>query len=433
MSLINFIYMKKFIKYFANLKFAIFLLLLIAFFSSLGSIIEQDKSIEFYKNTYKSLFFNKPIWTYFDYLGLTHIYSCWWFYFLLLIFGITLLSCTFFQQFPVLKFARRYYFYTYKSQFNKLNYKFNFKLFYSSQLCYQLINNNYSICQRQTGFYGYKGLIGRIGPVIVHLSIILILIGSILGAVEGFTAQEFIPKSEIFHIQNLVKIGNLAKVRQQTFRINEFWINFNKLGLIKQFYTDISILSGNGYEIKRKTISVNNPFLFKELTIYQTDWGILGIRIKVSNTTKIVQLPVFKSSNQSSKLWVSWFPINISKNQGFILVINTAQGKIDLYDQQVRFIQTLSLGQILNFNNDISIKLIELIFSTGLQIKSDPGIKIIYVGFVSLIVSSFISYGSFSEFWLLEFNSIGIFGGKTNRDKVKFNIEMAKIEKAFNN
>ena len=115
------------------------------------------------------------------------------------------------------------------------------------------------------------------------LSIICILIGSIFGAVKGFNAQEFVPKSEIFHIQNIVKSGNLAKIPQQTFRINDFWVNYNKTGLIKQFQSDISILNGKGNEVLRKTISVNNPLVFKDLTLYQTDWGITGVRIKMSN------------------------------------------------------------------------------------------------------------------------------------------------------
>ena len=48
--------MKKIFRYFANLKLAIFLLLLIAFFSGIGSIIEQDKPLEFYKANYGTLF-----------------------------------------------------------------------------------------------------------------------------------------------------------------------------------------------------------------------------------------------------------------------------------------------------------------------------------------------------------------------------------------
>jgi cytochrome c biogenesis protein len=423
--------MKKFIKSFANLKLAIFLLLLIAVFSAIGSIIEQDKSIEFYKTIYTTPFFGIPLWIYLKQIGLNHIYSSWWFFLLLLIFGTCLLSCTFSRQFPALKFARRYYFYSYSSQFNKLKHKFIVETFLKGKLCYQLITDKYSICQKQTGFYGYKGLIGRIGPVIVHISIICILLGSVLGAIKGFNAQEFIPKSEIFHIQNIVKAGNLAKIPQQTFRINDFWVNFNKNGQVKQFQSDISVLSGRGNEIQRKTISVNNPLVFKGLTMYQTDWGIIGLRIKLSNKASIIQLPVSKITNTTQKLWISWFPIDMKERNNIILILNSTYGKIDLYNEEAKLIKSLSIGQTLNFKDFVSINFFECILSTGIQIKSDPGIVIIYSGFGTLIISSLVSYISFSEVWFLESATKGFCGGQTNRDKVQFNLEMSKIEKFF--
>jgi len=108
--------MKKFFRQFANLQLAIFLLLLIAFFSALGSIIDQDKSLDFYIKNYPTLLFNRPIWTYLKFFSFDQIYSAWWFFLLLIIFGLCLFCCTFLQQFPALKFALRYYFYSYQSQ-----------------------------------------------------------------------------------------------------------------------------------------------------------------------------------------------------------------------------------------------------------------------------------------------------------------------------
>lgn len=423
--------MKKLIKAFANLKLAILLLLLIAFFSALGSIIDQDKSIEFYQKTYSSLLFNIPVWMYLKFFLLNQIYSAWWFFLLLIIFGVCLLSCTFLQQFPALKFARRYYFYSYQSQFNKLKFKFTANKTIKSQACFRLIENNYSIFQNNKGFYSYKGLVGRIGPVIVHLSIICILIGSIFGALKGFTAQEFVPKSEIFHIQNIVKSGQLSKISQQAIRINDFWIDYNKLGLIKQFQSDISILSGKGSEVARKTISVNNPLSFKGLTFYQTDWGVTGLRLKITNKTLNIQLPVSKTLQSSQKLWVSWLPLNLTNKTGLIILLNTARGKIELYNENAQFLQNINIGQSIDISNSLSINILEFIYSTGIQIKSDPGIIMIYTGFGFLIVSSFVSYVSFSEIWLLETANEVLVGGQTNRAKVKFKIEIARLKKIF--
>ena len=94
---------KRSFKVFTDLKFAIFILVLISTFSSLGSFIEQDESIEFYKLNYPLI---NPIygfitWKFILILGIDHVYRTWWFLTLLLLLGISLLSCTISLQFPV--------------------------------------------------------------------------------------------------------------------------------------------------------------------------------------------------------------------------------------------------------------------------------------------------------------------------------------------
>ena len=78
-----------------------------------------------------------------------------------------------------------------------------------------------------------------------------------------------------------------------------------------------------------------------------------------------------------------------------------------------------------------NFKILDVISSTGIQIKSDPGVKLIYTGFFFLISSSIISYISFSELWLLQFSNKVLFGGKTNRAKIKFKIEFLKFQQSF--
>ena len=55
----NLIKIKRGLKIFTNLRFAIAVLLVIAIASSLGSFIEQDENIEFYQENYP---LNKPIY-----------------------------------------------------------------------------------------------------------------------------------------------------------------------------------------------------------------------------------------------------------------------------------------------------------------------------------------------------------------------------------
>ncbi len=50
-----------FLRILSNLNFAIILLLIIAIFSVIGTIIEQDQNIDYYYKTYSNLFLYKNI------------------------------------------------------------------------------------------------------------------------------------------------------------------------------------------------------------------------------------------------------------------------------------------------------------------------------------------------------------------------------------
>jgi len=101
--------MKKVLRVIADLKFAISLLVIISVTITIGSIIEQDQTLEYYKENYPEIrpLFGFLTWKFIDFIGIDHLYRTIWFIALLIIFGTSLISCTFLQQFPTLKFSRR--------------------------------------------------------------------------------------------------------------------------------------------------------------------------------------------------------------------------------------------------------------------------------------------------------------------------------------
>ena len=88
--------LKKKLRIFANLQFAIFVLLAIALCGAIGSMIEQDQPATFYSEIYPKgkLFFGFINCETILYLGLDHIYQTPWFIFLLGLLAISLTNCT---------------------------------------------------------------------------------------------------------------------------------------------------------------------------------------------------------------------------------------------------------------------------------------------------------------------------------------------------
>lgn len=405
-----------------DLKFSILILALIAFASSFGSFIEQDEPQNFYEENYP---LEKPIYGFISSkiilnLGLDHVYNTWWFLSLLLILGLSLIGCTLTRQFPLVENSKEYFFRKQINSFLKL--PFSIKLqnrFYLKEIILlKLQKLNLFIYQKGDLIYGYKGLVGRISPILVHISLIIILMGSTLGAFKNFKAQEVLPKGEVFHIQNPLKIGRLTPLPNLTTRVNDFWVEY-KNNKINQFYSNLSILDNYGNELKNQTISVNNPIRFKDIDVYQSDWNLIGIRIKDIEQNKIYEYPVFQL-NKNAKAWITW--VNDS-SKTLSVVFDQLENTFSIYNETGDFVEIKNIGDSITKN----YKLVDLLPSTGLLIKYDPSIRLIYLGFGLLMLTTLLSYLPYTQFWVYE-NSKNIWiGSSTNRGKIQLEIEFENL------
>jgi cytochrome c biogenesis protein len=296
-------------------------------------------------------------------------------------------------------------------------------------LAFKLHKKNYHLFRQNEKTYAYSGLLGRIGPIFVHFSILLLIIGSTWSAFNGYSAQEIIPRGEIFHVQNLLKSGNVSYVPQIfSWRVNDFWITYTNEFKTNQFYSDLSLLDNHGFEIKRKTIFVNEPFLYKGITLYQTDWDILGLKIKV-DTNQTIQVPVKKINTNGKKLWVGSIPVTLETGArtNYIIVINDLFGNLFVYDSKGKLIRECVIGQTAEINSNTSVTFSEFITTTGLQIKTDSGIPIVYFSFFLLMLSVYVSFISYSQIWQSEALNRLIVGGKSNRAVLYFQEELKRI------
>ena len=421
---------QKIFRLFADLRFSIFTLLLISGCSIIGTVIEQDQSIEMYKINYPltNPVFGFLSWDKILYFGFDHVYKTWWFLLLIFVFGCSLVLCSFLQQLPSLKIARRCQFFRTNRAFYKLN---NYTILTTpsfSKLLAGIQMEHYSIFQQKNIVYSYKGLIGRIAPIIVHFSMILVLVGTVVSSLFGFKAQEIVPKTENFHIQNIVSNGRFTVIPQNSARVNDFWITYTKNKTISQFYSDISILNNNGNEIKRKTISVNYPLVDKGVYYYQTDWNLVGLRFK-TNTNQIIEYPLVNVFPNQEKIWLTWISNNQLTQNGIILLIDNLEGYCSIYSDTGQFLGNMELNESVNFNQNIT--LLEILSSTGLQIKIDPGIPLIYLGFFFLMISTLMSYITYSQVWVFQKEQQLFIGGNTNRALFDFELEFLKLVKNY--
>ncbi|HBB31084.1 MAG TPA: cytochrome C biogenesis protein CcsB [Cyanobacteria bacterium UBA9273] len=415
----------------ADLRLAIVLLLAIALFSISGTVIEQGQSLAFYQANYpeEPALFGFLTWKVILAIGLDHVYRTWWFLSILILFGSSLTACTFTRQFPALKAARRWQYYTEPRQFQKLALSAELDTGSLNSLSQFLQERRYRVFREGDTLYARKGIIGRIGPIVVHASMLLILAGSIWGAMTGFMAQEMVASGETFKVTNIIDAGPWASPqipKDWSVRVNRFWIDYSPEGDINQFYSDLSVLNNQEQEVDQQTIYVNKPLRYRGVTFYQTDWGIAAVQVQVNNSP-IFQLPMAKLDiGGQGRIWGTWVPTKPDLSEGVSLLAKDLQGTLLVYDTTGKLVSTVRAGMATEVNG-LTLKVKEVIGSTGLQIKADPGIPIVYTGFGLLMLGVIMSYVSHSQIWALQKGDRFYIGGRTNRAQVAFERELIDI------
>ena len=427
-------YSPKVLKNLASLNLAIGLLVAIGISTALGTVIEQDQPILFYKENYPS---TSPILGFIDWkfilrFNLNVLYTNFWFLSLLSFFAASLLACTYTTQIPSLKNFRLWKFLQTYNRFRNFQLKGQVPRNLANTSLYHLHDSSYHVFRQGKKNYAYTGLLGRLGPIIVHFSIIFILLGSSTGVLGGYTVQEIVPRGEVFHLQNFVKYGNLSQIPQlMSWRVNDFWITYTSDLKVNQFYSDISILNSRGSELKRKIIFVNEPLIYKGISLYQTDWDILGLKLQI-NENRSVQIPLKKITKSGRNFWLGSLLLGDQNQDKITVLLNDLTGNIYLYDIKGALISKIKIGQSkpLTKNKIITVK--EIITTTGLQLKEDPGLNIVYISFFLLILSIYISFLSYSQIWGIEENDKLILAGKSNRAVLSFQEQFKRnIKKVY--
>lgn len=422
--------LRRFIGVVANLKLAIVLLLAIAVVSIAGTVIEQAETLSFYQEHYPEspALYGFLTWKVILAWGLNHVYSTWWYLSLLILFGASLTACTFTRQLPALKAARKWKYYLKPKQFEKLALSAELERGSLKTLIPLLKQQNYQVWQQDNALYARKGIVGRIGPIVVHLGMLIVLAGGMWGIFTGFFAQEMVASGNTFKISNIIESGPFSAAQipdNWSVRVNRFWIDYSESGDIDQFYSDLSVVNNNGAEIKRDTIRVNKPLRYDGVTIYQTNWSIAAAQVQLNNSP-IFQLPVAKLDTLGAgNIWGTWIPTKPDLSSGVSLLIKDLQGTALIYNQQGELTSAIRIGQSVAIDG-IEIKLIDIIGSTGLQIKADPGVPIVYTGFALLMMGVVMSYFSHSQVWALQDDNF-YFGAKTNRAQVSFEREILDL------
>ena len=313
----------------SSLKFAISLIIFIAFASGIGTFIPQGNN----KNDYIDLYKNSPILGIIDgekilKLQLDHIYTSFWFLLALVLLCISLAACSFKRQIPSLKASLKWINYKNENSFSKLQLSSNFKINvnedYISKADSLLNKKGWSTSKLKYSISARKGIIGKFGPIIVHIGLIVLLIGSAYGSFTSQSKEQYLLPGESL---DLINEGTNSKAN---IRLIDFSIQRESDGIPKQFISKLDFFSEDIKLNDTKTVKVNHPIRFKGLTIYQADWAISNIVLEIDNI--LYQLQLKEIPEIGDQVWGVLIELGSDNKKNYLLTINNENGPLKISD-----------------------------------------------------------------------------------------------------
>ena len=437
---------KQTLKSLSSLPLAIGELLVIAGFSALGTVIEQNKSYAWYAENYPT---ENPSFGFIDFplildLGLDHIYTTWYFLALLALLGASLTACTVTRQWPVWKLSAKWKFLDRRATLLAMDEAESVPRARLSDFSDLLAARGYQVFVKGRTMYAFKGLIGRLAPIGVHAALLFTLGGAAYSGLGGLSGSIMVPDGSSFEISSGLTRGSLLSsmpsVAKSSVQVNDFTIDYLPNGQVSQFYSDLSVLDTKGKEVSRKTISVNVPLRVGGVTMYQTDWALSSMQVTVQkadeegtdgpgNTYVLPMASLEGKGGFQGRIWGTFLPVDFDgdQRQGISLVARDFQS-VAIYDSKGAFAGVRRPESKKPIVVDgLKIVLGDLKGSTGLELKTDPGVPLVYAGFAGLMVTSFLSLLSHSQIWAIQEENAIVVGGKSNRAKEEFRTELDEV------
>ena len=408
----------------SDLRLAIALLLVIAIASGIGTAIPQREPAELYHRLYDTnpwlgVLQGDAVLS----LQLDHVYSSGWFLGLLAWLALSLLLCSWRRQWPALRAALRWIDYRTARQLSKLS--------LAETVCcddaetsldgleQRLRRQGWQILRQERRLAARRGLAGRVGPLLVHAGLVILMLGAAWGALGGRRAEQFLAPGRTLELLDSRGRSEL------TLALDSFSVERDPAGRPEQFRSSLRILDG-GAEATRSTsqdgerggrledgqpgptgegdllrsaeISVNHPLRFRGVTFYQADWGLAAISVQLGRSP-VLQVPLQTFPQLGEQVWGVVLPTRPDGSQPVLLSLASEQGPVDVYGEDGSLVASLAVAGPAQVVNDLPIRVDSVLPASGILLKRDPGVPLVYTGFAIALAGGGLSLLATRQLW----------------------------------
>ncbi len=391
-------------KFFASVRVTVTVLLTLAATSVIGTVIPQNQATEAYVQTY-----GRNLFRLFSVLDMFDMYHSWWFQLLLVLLTINIFICSLDRLPAVWKIVVKPPGFK-PSRF--LNASCQRQVVVSSlgqaqSLLEKALSRNIGrvrLEQTRDGYFLWseKGRWTRLGVYVVHLSVVFLLAGGLIGSFWGFDGAVNITEGET---AKTIQLNNSGKSIPLDFEIrcDKFSVSFYDSGAPSEYRSTLTILE-KGTPVLTRDIIVNDPLRYKGINLFQSSYGNLPSQNLVLSFTSRATGMEYKEK--------------IAPGLTVTLPEGLGSFTITAFNREHQFkghaIGEAFVGKLTPPNGDpvevvlpvkfpsfdrmrkgdvvVAIAETETRYYTGLQVTSDPGVWVVYTGFLLMIAGCIVTF-----------------------------------------
>ena len=414
-------------KYFVSIKLTVVLLLSLAATSIIGTLVPQNASPETYFHKYGAFFYRL-----FDVLHVFDMYHSWWFQLLLVLLTCNIIACSIdrlsaswkliFPKESSFKLA------TFQNLKQKESFTDTRQPGELERTYTAIVTKAFGVPKVEKTDHGFslfaeKWRWTRIGVYIVHSSVLFLITGAMIGSMFGFDGYVNIPEGErIDHVQ----LRNTGGIQHLGFEIqcNDFDLSTYKNGAPKEYRSSLTIWE-NGEAILNKDIIVNDPLRYKGISIFQSSYGEIPPERAETPAFSPEDIRLAFLVNASGMVYTRKAeigkPLEIPEGMGKFVLMEFKESALFMgqnIGEALIGILTPTEGEPvevtlpIHFSNFDKMRKGDVVISvarqnarqtaeektgnkryyTGLQVVKDPGVWVVYTGFIVMIAGIIITF-----------------------------------------
>jgi cytochrome c biogenesis protein len=402
----------------SDLRVAIVLLLAIALASTIGTAIPQGEAAPFYLERYGDhpwlgLLPGPAVLA----LGLDHLYTSPWFLVLLAWLSLAMLLCSLRRQWPALQAGLRWIDYRQPRQLSKLAVALSRDsddgAIALDRLDSLLRQRGWAVRRQDGRLAARRGLLGRVGPLLVHAGMVVFIAGAVVGAFGGQRLERFLAPG---HSLELISRRGGPGLE---LALERFSIDRDPLGRPEQFTSELLLRDRPDDPGQQVQISVNHPLRHRGVTVYQADWGLARVGLQLGRSP-VLPLPLQTLPQLGEQVWGLVLPTRPDGSLPVLLTLRSEQGPAEVFGPEGQRLGLLAVGGSPVDVEGLPLRLSEVLPASGLLIKRDPGVPLVYGGFAVLLAGGALSLIATRQLWAITDGNRLHVGGLCNRDLTGF-------------